>query len=130
MHITLDQGGPLVPANPDPGPRWWQRIRIGYNLACAACGLGLSGPWAWVLASVRDKESLTGAWVMAAVPLIVVAFLDNARRVEAAAAHPDLWAPKWRAALTRTLLWALVEATVLTLPITTLVYALTGVLPS
>ena len=67
---------------------------------------------------------------MAAVPLTVVALLDNARQVEARGAHPDLWAPKWRAAFMRVLLWALVEATALTLPITTLVYALTGVLPA
>lgn len=130
VTVTIAPGGWMVPADPEPGPRWWQRIRIGYNLACAAVGLGLSGPWAWVLGSVRDEESLAGAWVMAAVPLTVVAVLDNARRVEARHADPDLWAPKLRAAATRVLLWALVEATVLTLPITTLVYALTGVLPS
>ncbi|MEH0574328.1 hypothetical protein QBA54_07490 [Streptomyces sp. B21-108] len=130
VHVTIDAGGPLVPVDSDPGPRWWQRIRIGYNLACAACGLGLSGPWAWVLASVRDEESLAGAWIMAAVPIAVVALLDNARRVEAAAAHPDLWAPKIRAAITRTLLLSLAEATALTLPVTTLVYLITGVQPS
>lgn len=130
VTVTIDAGGPLLPTDPDPGPRWWQRIRIGYNAACAACGLGLSGPWAWVLSSVRDTESLAGAWVMAAVPLTVAALLDNARRVEAAHAHPDLWAPKLRAVIARTTLWALTEATVLTLPITTLVYLMTGVQPS
>jgi hypothetical protein len=126
VTVTIAAGG----GDPEPPPRWWQRIRIAYNAACAACALGLSGPWAWVLSSVRDEESLAGAWVMAAVPLVVVGFLDNARRVEAAAAHPDLWAPKLRAALTRTVLWALLEATALTLPVTTLVYLITGVRPS
>ncbi|WP_086765371.1 hypothetical protein [Streptomyces bobili] len=90
----------------------------------------MSGPWAWVLQSVRDEQSLAGAWVMASIPLAVLVLLDNARRVEAMAAHHDLWAPKLRAALTRTALWAAVLATVLTLPITTLVYLITGVQPS
>ncbi|MFF8482352.1 hypothetical protein [Streptomyces antibioticus] len=130
ITVTIEQGGPLVPADPDPGPRWWQRIRWGYNLACATAGLALSGPWAWILAAARDEASLAGAWVIALIPLTVLAVLDNARRVEAAAAHPDLWAPKIRAALVRTVLWAAAEATALTLPITTLVYLLTGVQPS
>ncbi|MFE2457525.1 hypothetical protein [Streptomyces sp. NPDC059402] len=130
VTVTVDHGGwPAVP-DPEPVPRWWQRIRWGYNLALAVLSLSLAGPWGALLANVRDEESLAGAWVMALVPLIVLAFLDNARRAEAAGANPDLWAPKWRAALVRFLLWAAVLGTVLTLPITTLVYALTGVKPA
>ncbi|MEU9921888.1 hypothetical protein AB0H51_11425 [Streptomyces griseoluteus] len=130
LVVTIDQGGPLIPADPEPGPRWWQRIRIAYNIALAVLSLPLAGPWSWVLTSVRDEESLAGAWVMALIPLTVLAVLDNARRAEEAGSHPDLWGPKIRAALTRLLLWAAVIATVLTLPITTLVYALTGVKPA
>lgn len=130
VHVTVDQGGWQPAPGPEPGSRWWQRIRWGYNLALAALSLTLAGPWGALLASVRDEESLAGAWVMAVIPLIVLGYLDNARRVEAAAAHPDLWAPKWRAAAMRLLLWAAALGTVLTLPITTLVYALTGVMPA
>ncbi|MFF9215602.1 hypothetical protein [Streptomyces viridosporus] len=123
-------GGPLSVPDPEPLPRWWQRVRWGYNAALAVLSLTLAGPWAAVLAAVRDEESLAGAWVMALIPLTVLGFLDNARRAEAAGADPDLWAPKWRAAIVRFLLWAAVIATLLTLPITTLVYALTGVKPA
>jgi FtsH-binding integral membrane protein len=130
VTVTVEQGGWLSVPDPEPVPRWWQRIRIGYNAALATLSLTLAGPWGAVLASVRDEESLAGAWVMALVPLTVLAFLDNARRAEAVGADPDLWAPKWRAAAVRFLLWAAVLATVLTLPITTLVYALTGVKPA
>lgn len=129
VTVTFDQGGPLIPADPEPVPRWWQNIRIGYNAALAFLSLTLAGPWAHVLGSVRDEASLAGAWVMAIIPLVILAFLDNARRAEAAGAHPDLWGPKWRAALARFLLWAALIATVLTLPITTLVTILTGVQP-
>ncbi|KMS69804.1 hypothetical protein ACH49_26060, partial [Streptomyces leeuwenhoekii] len=107
-----------------------QRIRWGYNIGLALLSLTLAGPWSAVLASVRDEESLIGAWVMAIIPLVVLGFVDNARRAEAAGADPDLWAPKWRAAAVRFLLWAAVIAPALTLPITTLVYALTGVMPA
>lgn len=120
-------GGSLSVPDPDPGPRWWQRIRIGYNAALAVLSLTLAGPWAHVLVSVRDKESLAGAWVMALGPLIVIAFADNVYRVAAAGAADELWAPKLRAALARLLLWAAVIGTVLALPVTTLVYAITGV---
>ncbi|WCN07332.1 hypothetical protein [Streptomyces sp. M92] len=130
MTVTVDQGGWLSVPDPEPGPRWWQKIRWGYNLALAFLSLTLAGPWGAVLASVRDEEPLAGAWVMALIPLVVLAFLDNARRAEAAGADPDLWAPKWRAACVRLLLWAAVLGTVLTLPITTLVYVLTGVKPA
>ncbi|MFF9285417.1 hypothetical protein [Streptomyces griseosporeus] len=130
VSVTVDQGGWPSGPDPEPGPRWWQRIRWGYNLALAALSFPLAGPWASLLASVRDEASLAGAWVMAVIPLIVLAVLDNARRVEARNADPDLWAPKWRAALARLLLWAAVIGPALTLPITTLVYALTGVKPA
>lgn len=130
VHVTVDPGGALAPVDPPPGPRWWQRIRIAYNTGLAVLSLILAGPWARLLTTVRDEESLAGAWVMALIPLVIIAFVDNARRAEAAGAHPDLWAPKWRAALARFLLWAAVIGTVLALPITTLVYALTGVKPA
>lgn len=130
VHVTVDHGGPLLPEDPEHGPHWWSRIRIGYNLALAVLSLTLAGPWAALLTSVRDEESLAGAWVMAAVPLLVLAFADNTYRVTAAGAHPDLWAPKIRAACARLLLWAAVIGTCLALPITTLVYALTGVKPA
>ncbi|GAA3956835.1 hypothetical protein GCM10022384_07450 [Streptomyces marokkonensis] len=130
VHIDITPGGPPAIPDPEPGPRWWSRIRIGYNLALAALSLTFAGPWGAFLATVRDEESLAGAWTMAVIPLIVLAVLDNARRVEALHADPDLWAPKWRAALARFLLWTAVIGTVLTLPITTLVYALTGVKPA
>jgi len=128
--VTIDQGGWLAVPDPEPGPRWWQRIRYGYNVALAALSLILAGPWAHVLTAVRDEESLAGAWVMALIPLVVLGFIDNARRAEAAGAHPDLWAPKWRAVTARFLLWAAVIGTGLALPITTLVYAITGVKPA
>ena len=120
-------GGSLSVPDPEPGPRWWQRIRIGYNAALAVLSLTVAGPWAHVLASVRDEASLAGAWVMALVPLVVIAFVDNAKRAEAAGAADELWMPNVRAALARLLLWAAVIATALALPVTTLVYALTGV---
>ncbi|WP_202551117.1 hypothetical protein [Streptomyces sp. SID8352] len=130
VTVTIDQGGwPALP-DPEPAPRWWRRIRWGYNTALALLSLTLAGPWGALLAAVRDEESLAGAWVMASIPLIVLGLLDNARRVEALHADPDLWAPKWRAATVRLLLWAAVLGTLLTLPITTLVYALTGVKPA
>ncbi|APY88187.1 hypothetical protein [Streptomyces alfalfae] len=124
MHVTVE---PWTPVEPEPEPRWYQRIRIAYNAACALIGLIICGPWAWVLDSIRDEQGLAGAWVMALIPLVVLGFLDNARRIEAEAAHPDLWAPKWRAALARVLLWAAILATALTLPIATTVYWMTGV---
>ncbi|WP_328439350.1 hypothetical protein OHA71_23720 [Streptomyces sp. NBC_00444] len=126
VDVQLPDAHLPAPVEPEPGPRWWGRMRIGYNLACAAAGFVLCGPWAWVLASVRD-ESLAGAWVMALIPLTVLAFVDNARRIEALHADPELWAPRLRAAIARVLLWAAVLATGLTLPVTTIVYAITGV---
>ncbi|WP_190040285.1 hypothetical protein [Streptomyces fructofermentans] len=130
VHVTYEQGGPLAVPDPDPGPPWYRRILTGRHLACAAAGFALCGPWAWVLASVRDEEGLAGAWVMALLPLCVVAYVDNVRQSDARTAAPDLWAPRIRAFTTRSLLWAGVFAIALTLPVTTLVYVLTGVKPS
>ncbi|MFI1889838.1 hypothetical protein [Streptomyces jumonjinensis] len=126
------QGYLLIPIPleaPAPEPRWWQRVRWVYNGACILAAMPVTGPVAWVLADIRDSQGLAGAWLLAAVPLVVVATLDNARRVEAEAAHPHLWAPKIRAAAMRTLLWAVVIATVTTLPVETVVLVLTGVRP-
>ncbi|MEW1638636.1 hypothetical protein AB0469_31830 [Streptomyces sp. NPDC093801] len=122
VHVTLSW------AAPEPErPPWWRRIRWGYNAGCLLCAMPVSTPWAWVLASARDSQGLAGAWTLAAIPAAVLALLDNARRVEAAAAHPDLWAPKLRAIRARILLDAALIATATTLPVTTLVYAITGV---
>ncbi|MET9142425.1 hypothetical protein [Streptomyces sp. NPDC004042] len=128
-HVYVDLPPIYLPGHPDPEPvpRWWQRIRIAYNAGLAFLATPLSGPWAWVLIHVRDDGSLTGAWVMALIPLAVLGLWDNVRRAEAAGAHPDLWPPKLRAGLARLLLWAAVIGTVLALPITTLVYLITGV---
>ncbi|MFJ9037456.1 hypothetical protein ACIRF8_12815 [Streptomyces sp. NPDC102406] len=127
MHVTVDQPGPLAVPDPDPGPRWWQRIRIGYNIGLAVLSLSLAGPWAELLTTVRDEASLAGAWVMALIPLVALGFIDNAKRIEAEGAHPDLWAPKLRAAAARFVLWAAAIGTVLALPVTTVVQILTGV---
>jgi len=125
VTVTVDQGGPLVPADPDPGPRWWQRLRIG----CAIAGFLLCGPWAWVLKDIRDDgtNGLAGAWVMALFAFTVLGFWDNASRIAARHADPELWGPRIRATVARTLLWAALWATALTLPITTLVLFTTGV---
>jgi hypothetical protein len=125
--VSVDRGGPPAVPDPEPGPRWWRRIRIAYNIGCAFVGFIFCGPWAWVLASVRDEQGLAGAWVMALIPLVVLGFIDNARRIEAAGAHPDLWAPKLRATAARCALWAAAIATALALPVTTLIYLVTGV---
>lgn len=122
VHVTLSW------AIPEPeGPAWWRRIRWGYNAGCLLCAGPVSAPLAWALAEVRDGQGLAGAWTLAAIPLAVLALLDNARRIEAKHADPDLWAPKLRAARARILLDAALIATATTLPITTVVYALTGV---
>ncbi|MEU5773879.1 hypothetical protein ABZ819_11385 [Streptomyces venezuelae] len=124
MHVTAEPAGPV---QRERTPRWYQRVRIGYNAACAFAGLTLCGPWAWVLASVRDEASLAGAWVMALIPLVVLGFLDNARRIEVQHADPELWGPKWRAVLARVLLWAAILAIFLTLLIAATVRLMTGV---
>jgi hypothetical protein len=127
VTVTIDHG-PLVPIAPEPGPRWYRRFRIGYNAACAAAGFMICGPWAWTLASIRT-DSLAGAWVAAIIPGAVIYLIDNARQVEADYADERLIAPRLRAAITRTLLWAEAAAVALSLPITTLVYLITGVQP-
>lgn len=127
VHVTVDQGGH---PDPLPDPSWWRRIRWGYHAAMLFLAFPLSGPWAWVLADVRDEKGLAGAWVMAIIPLACAAVWDNVCRIRAAQAHPEAWLPKGRATLARLLLYAMATATVLTLPLTTLVYALTGVKPA
>lgn len=129
VRVTVDVV--LPGTEPAPEPSWWQRLRIRwvYNIGCAGAALPLSGPWAAVLVHVRDEQSLAGAWTIAVIPLVVLGLLDNARRVEALHAAPDLWGPRIRAALTRTALWTAVVSTVVALPINTAVYLLTGVRP-
>lgn len=127
VTVTIDPGGSLVPADPEPGPRWWGRIRIGYNAGCAFAGFVCCSPWAWVLASIRHDEGLGAAWVAALIPLAVLYLLDNGRQVEADNADPRLIMPRIRAAIARILLWSAVEATALTLPVASIIYALTGV---
>ena len=116
-----------VPVDPEPapGPRWWQRLRIG----CAVAGFCLSGPWAWVLKDIRDDgtNGLAGAWVMALVVLTVLAVWDNACRIAAKHSDPEAWMPRIRATVARILLWAALIAIALTLPITTLVFFVTGI---
>jgi hypothetical protein len=127
VAVTIDTAGPLAPLEPEPGPRWWQRIRIAYNLGCAFAGFVVCGPWAWLLTALREGQGLAAAWVAALIPLVVIAFIDNARRVEALHADPDLWWPRLKAVIARVLLWAALEATALALPLTSLVYWITGV---
>jgi hypothetical protein len=131
VYVHVDVAVTSAEPDPEPEDRWWQRIRIAYNAACAVLGFAICGPWAWVLGDVHKHgpNGLAGAWVMAVIPLIVLGFLDNGRRVEALHAHPDLWAPKLKAAVARVLLWAAVIATVLTLPVSTIVFLITGVQP-
>jgi hypothetical protein len=131
VHLDVRLPDSHLPAlvDPEPGPAWYQRIRIAYTAMCCVLAMPLVGPWSWVLASVRDEESLAGAWVMALIPLTVLAFADNIYRVAAAGAADDLWLPKIRALMARVLLCAAAIATVLTLPASTLIYAITGVRP-
>ncbi|XIG77229.1 hypothetical protein C1N81_30850 [Streptomyces sp. SGAir0957] len=130
VTVTVDQGGWLAVPDPEPLPRWWQRVRIGYNIALAVLSLTVAGPWAALLTKVREEGTLAGAWVMALIPLVVLGFIDNVRRVEAAGADPDLWPPKLRAAAARLALWAAVIGTGLALPVATAVQILTGVKPA
>jgi hypothetical protein len=124
VTIAVDVGGPV---DPEPEPAWWRRIRWGYHLAMAAAAFPASGPWAWVLNDVRDEQGLGAAWVMAAFVWALIAVWDNVCRIRATEAHPEAWLPKLRAAIARWLLYAVITATVLTLPLTTLVYWITGV---
>ncbi|SFK73888.1 hypothetical protein [Streptomyces pini] len=124
LHLTL-----TTDPDPEPAPRWYEGLRPGYNAACLLASLPLAGPWAWVLETVRDEAGIAGAWVIALVPLAIAAFADNVHRAAAAGANPRLWAPKVRAAAARIALCAALTATVLTLPVVTVVYVLTGVQP-
>ncbi|WP_199791691.1 hypothetical protein [Streptomyces turgidiscabies] len=123
VTVTVDLQGPLDPP-PDP---WWRRVRWGYHALMVLLAFPVSGPWAAVLDSVRHQEGLPAAWVMAAIVWALVAVWDNVSRIRALHAHPEAWLPKIRARVARLLLYAVITATVLTLPITTLVYWITGV---
>ncbi|MCX5197209.1 hypothetical protein OOK31_25480 [Streptomyces sp. NBC_00249] len=125
VRVTVDLVIPGPP--PEPEVRWWHRIRWGYNATCALCAMPLAGLWAPVLEAVRDDAGLAAAWTIAAAPLTVLGVLDNTRRVQARYAHEDLWAPRIRAAIARTLLLAASGATAMALPVTTVVYLVTGV---
>ncbi|MFJ6667438.1 hypothetical protein [Streptomyces sp. NPDC091383] len=122
--VTVTPGG--LP-DPPPDPPWWRRIRWGYHLSLAALAFPCCGPWARVLTWVRADGSLTGAWVTAVIPLALVAVWDNAARIWARHSDPDLWMPRIRAAIARLTLYAAAEATALALPLTTIVYLMTGV---
>ncbi|MEU0808778.1 hypothetical protein [Streptomyces sp. NPDC005970] len=127
VDVHIDPSAWLAVPEPEPLPRWYQRIRIGYNFACAAASLPIATPWAAALGSCRYEAGLGAAWVVALVPLGITAFADNVRRIEAAGAHPDLAPPKVRAAVCRVLLYAQVIAIAIALPVTTIVYVITGV---
>ncbi|MFF7452119.1 MULTISPECIES: hypothetical protein [unclassified Streptomyces] len=92
-----------------------------------ALAFPLSGPWAWVLNDVRHEKSLTAAWVMATVAWALLAVWDNVCRIRALQAHREAWIPKIRATIARLLLYAVITATALTLPLTTAVFWITGV---
>lgn len=126
IHIAPSAWLPVEP-EPEPIPRWYQRIRWGYNAACAAASLPIATPWAAALGACRYEAGLGAAWVLALIPLGITVFADNVRRIEAAGAHPDLLPPKVRAAVCRVLLCAQVIAIGIALPVTTIVYVITGV---
>lgn len=128
VDVHLDDYLP-VPVEPEPGPPWWTRCRPGYNAALIVLGFPLTTWWADVLAAARDEISLAGAWVIALIPLTICAFADNVYRIAAAGAADELWAPKIRATLARLLLWSVLLATLIALPLTTVIYTLTGVKP-
>lgn len=114
---------------PEPGPGWIARLRPGYNIALILASSPVAAAWADVLTAARDEAGLAGAWVIALVPLAVVAFADNVYSTAAAGAAPQLWAPRIRAAAARYLLWAALCATAVALPVATIVYIITGVRP-
>lgn len=122
VTVTVDVGG-----DPDPDPPWWQRIRWGYHLLMICLAFPASGPWAWVLNDVRNEQSLAAAWVMAAVVWALIAVWDNTCRIRALQAHPEAWLPKIRAVIARLLLYAVITATCLTLPLATATFWITGV---
>ncbi|MFC9752998.1 hypothetical protein [Streptomyces sp. NPDC056921] len=128
IHIHIDPSA-WLPVEPEsePGPPWWIRWRPGYQAACIAAGLPLTDAWSGLLALLRDDASLTSAWVVAAIPLGIAALADNHHRITAAGANPDLWMPKIKAAGARIVLWSLTLSTGLALPLTTVIYWVTGV---
>lgn len=126
VHTTIHLPVPDEPPAA-PGIRWWQTFRPGYNLLCAAASTPIASCWAGVLGDARTEAGLSGAWVIALVPLGVTALVDNVLAVGAANAAPALWLPRLRAAAARTTLWALLAGTVIALPVMTLVYVVTGV---
>jgi hypothetical protein len=119
---------PAIP-EPEPGPAWWVRCRPFYNLACILAGYPVTTWWADVLGSAREEAGLAGAWVIALIPLAILVFADQIHRVAAAGAAEDLWIPKAKSAVTRTLLWSALIATCIALPFLTVAYVLTGVRP-
>jgi hypothetical protein len=134
VHVDVHLPAPLPPVqpavvapDPQPGIRWWQTFRPLYNLACAACAWPLAARWADVLTDARISASMAGAWVIALVPLGVVALVDNVWAVAAANAAPRLWLPRIKAAASRVALWALLTGTAVALPVMTVVYIVTGV---
>ncbi|MFI8535374.1 hypothetical protein ACIGMX_34655 [Streptomyces aquilus] len=124
VTVHVDLGGD---PEAEPDPPWWMRVRWGYHLGMVLLAFPVSGPWAFVLADVRDEKGLAAAWVIAAVVWALIAVWDNVVRIRAAEAHPEAWLPKIRALVARLLLYAVITATVLTLPLTTLVFWITGV---
>lgn len=128
VHATIYFPVPDEP-EPAPGIRWWQTFRFGYNALCIAVGSPLAAQWALVLGDARTEAGLAGAWVIALVPLGIVALVDNVWSVAAANSAPRLWLPRIKAAAARAALWALLIGTAVALPVMTLVYAVTGVQP-
>jgi hypothetical protein len=118
---------PVEPEPPLPGVRWWQTWRPIYNTLCAVASAPVAGQWADVLGVVRDEGGLAAAWVVALVPLGVVALVDNVHAVAAANSAEALWLPRLRAAAVRAALWALLIGTAVALPVITVVYVVTGV---
>jgi hypothetical protein len=126
VHAAIYLPAPDVP-EPEPGVRWWQTFRPGYNAACALAGSPAAMEWADVLGDARTEAGLAGAWVIALVPLGVVALVDNVWGVTAANSAAGLWLPRIKAAASRAALWALLIGTAVALPVLTLVYVVTGV---
>jgi hypothetical protein len=116
--------GTVIYATNDAGPSWFERLRPGYNGAAIVLGLPLTAAWSHAVHQCAAETSLAGGWVLALVPLGIVAFADN---VYGAAAHAKRWAPKIRAFGARVLLWVAVLGAVTALPILTIVYLVTGV---
>jgi len=85
--------------------------------------------WADVLGDARAEAGLAGAWVIALVPLGVVALADNVWSVGVANSAAGLWLPRIRAAASRVALWALLIGIAAALPVMTVVYVITGVQP-